>query len=88
MSPKINTKNYLVINSYAKDGITTEDFKEVLKICFANNTGVTFNIIVGVYKDSLVFPQENILSRKDIIADIISQNFTSTYIGSETIWSE
>lgn len=88
MVSKINTKNYLVINTYAKDGINTEDFKEVLKIFFANNTGATFNIIVGVYKDSLVFPQENILSREDIIAEIISQNFTSTYIGTETIWSE
>lgn len=88
MVSKINTKNYLVISTYAKDGINTEDFKEILKIIFDNNQGTTFSILVAIYKDNLIFPQENILSREDIIADIRSQNFTSTYIDTETIWSE
>ena len=88
MGSKINTKNYLVISTYAKDGIKTEDFKEILKIIFDNNQGTTFSILVAIYKDNLIFPQENILSREDIIADIRSQNFTSTYIDTETIWSE
>ena len=88
MVSKINTKNYLVISTYAKDGINTEDFKEILKIIFDNNQGTTFSTVVAIYKDNLVFPQENILSGEDIIADIRSQNFTSTYIDTETIWSE
>ena len=88
MSSKINTRNYLIINNYSKDVVNTEDFKEILKIIFDNNQGTTFSTVVAIYKDNLVFPQENILSREDIIAEIISQNFTSTYIGTETIWSE
>ena len=88
MSSKINTRNYLIINNYSKDVVNTEDFKEILKIIFDNNQGTTFSILVAIYKDNLIFPQENILSREDIIADIRSQNFTSTYIDTETIWSE
>ena len=58
MVSKINTKNYLVISTYAKDGINTEDFKEILKIIFDNNQGTTFSILVAIYKDNLIYPHE------------------------------
>ena len=79
----MNTKNYLVLNSYVYDNIITEQFREIIKVVFENNNHKTFDLIVGIYKGSEVFPQENILSREEIIGEIKMQNYTSTYI--ETI---
>lgn len=84
----MNTKNYLVLNSYVYDNIITEQFREIIKVVFENNNHKTFDLIVGIYKDSEVFPQENILSREEIISEIKMQNYTSTYIETITLWSE
>lgn len=88
MESKINTINYLVINKYIKDGICTDDFKELIKITFLNSEGETFEIIVGIYKDNMVSSLDNILSREEIISEIKMQNYTSTYIETITLWSE
>lgn len=84
----MNTKNYLVLNSYVYDNIITEQFREIIKVVFENNNHKTFDLIVGIYKDSAVFPQENILSREEIISEIKMQNYTCTYIETITLWSE